>query len=86
MTDGFNIEAFTGICSYDSMCSYAIGDNRMFVAIDFQTCIDIKWNLKLANPGIIVKTELDHLHHFLVTYFSHRFFSKPYDSDKSTLA
>ena len=82
MTDGFSIEAFTGICSYNSinecMCSYAVGDNRMFVAIaiDFQTCIDIKWNLKLANPGIFVKTELEHLHHFSVTYYSHRFFSK----------
>ena len=79
MTGGLSIEAFTGVCSFDNIneciCSYAIGDNRMYVAIDFQTCIDIKWNLKWANPGIILTTEHDHLHHFSVT-FSHRFFSK----------
>ena len=90
MTDGFSIEAFTGICSYDSinecMCSYAIGDNRMFVAIDFQTCIDIKWNLKLANPGIIVKTELEHLITFQWHIIPIDFFLKPNDSGKSLLA
>ena len=51
MTDRFSIEAYAGISSYEMKALTTASDcvNRMHVLIEFQACIDIKWNLKWAN-------------------------------------